>query len=70
VIGDPVQAPRCPRCGANMVERFRHRDGNLFWGCPQYPDCRGTYPWNEPGDRESFDPDPRGQDDMDLGQKD
>jgi ssDNA-binding Zn-finger/Zn-ribbon topoisomerase 1 len=66
VIGDPVQSPRCPRCGADMVERFRWRDGNLFWGCSQYPSCRGTYPWDD----QRFDPDPRGPDDMDLGQKD
>lgn len=34
-------APKCPECGKNMVER-KTRDGREFWGCPGYPECRGT----------------------------
>lgn len=34
------EAPECPQCGMSMVIR----DGKYgeFWGCQQYPDCRGT----------------------------
>ncbi len=34
--------PPCPRCGTPMVTRTSKRDGGAFWGCPQYPKCRGT----------------------------
>jgi restriction system protein len=40
-------APACPKCGATMVERMAKRgtkSGQPFWGCPRYPDCRGTRP--------------------------
>jgi restriction system protein len=41
----PTQAiaiPNCPNCGALMVKRTNRRSGDAFWGCPQYPSCRGT----------------------------
>jgi ssDNA-binding Zn-finger/Zn-ribbon topoisomerase 1 len=44
--------PACPLCGKNMVLRTRNRDQHVFWGCVQYPDCRGTRPEYVP------DPDP------------
>lgn len=34
--------PTCPECTARMVRRRNRRDGNEFWGCLKYPDCRGT----------------------------
>ena len=37
----------CPQCGSPMVLRTARRgpsSGNSFWGCPRYPDCRGTRP--------------------------
>jgi len=34
--------PACPRCGSQMVKRRNRRIGNEFWGCPEYPSCRGT----------------------------
>lgn len=34
--------PYCPDCGAKMVLRTRRYDGVKFWGCTQYPECRGT----------------------------
>lgn len=43
-----VQAPACPRCAKPMVLRTArqgHRAGQAFWGCPDYPDCRGTRPF-------------------------
>lgn len=36
--------PSCPKCGAGMVQRTARsgaNTGNLFWGCPNYPQCRG-----------------------------
>ena len=39
-VDDP--APRCPRCGAEMRKRFRRLDSKPFYGCSQYPDCKGT----------------------------
>jgi restriction system protein len=37
--------PFCPFCGKAMVIRTARRGqnvGNKFWGCPDYPKCRGT----------------------------
>ena len=37
--------PSCPRCGASMIQRVARRGANAgykFWGCSQYPSCRGT----------------------------
>ena len=37
--------PFCPFCGKAMVIRTARRGqnaGNKFWGCPDYPVCRGT----------------------------
>lgn len=42
---EPTQAnamPNCPSCGALMVKRTNRRTGDVFWGCPEYPSCRGT----------------------------
>jgi hypothetical protein len=38
-------APHCPTCNRVMVVRKARRgtrQGSSFWGCPAYPDCRGT----------------------------
>lgn len=40
----PVAQPRCPQCNALMVLRTASRgpnQGGQFWGCPNYPRCRG-----------------------------
>jgi ssDNA-binding Zn-finger/Zn-ribbon topoisomerase 1 len=40
-----AQVPDCPRCGSAMVLRTASRGPHLgedFWGCPRYPECRGT----------------------------
>src|SRR6266487_6106715 len=37
-------APRCPKCGNEMILRTAKRgdnQGGKFWGCSKYPDCRG-----------------------------
>ena len=39
--------PACPTCGSTMTRRVAKRGrsaGETFWGCPQYPRCRGTRP--------------------------
>lgn len=40
-------APVCPICQSAMVKRTAKRganSGNAFWGCSQYPGCKGTRP--------------------------
>jgi|SRR5438270_3287486 len=37
----------CPVCHSQMIKREARRGsraGHEFWGCPNYPDCRGTRP--------------------------
>lgn len=37
--------PLCPKCNRPMKKRFAQQGanaGNYFWGCPAYPDCKGT----------------------------
>jgi ssDNA-binding Zn-finger/Zn-ribbon topoisomerase 1 len=49
--------PYCPDCGAQMRLR-RPRTGQnwkAFWGCSQYPECRGIRNIDENGDPESDD---------------
>jgi restriction system protein len=39
--------PCCPKCGAAMTIRVAHRgvhQGERFYGCTNYPGCRGTRP--------------------------
>ena len=38
-------APLCPLCGSEMKKRTAKKGrnaGNKFWGCSQYPNCRGV----------------------------
>lgn len=40
-----ANTPDCPLCGKLMVRRTAKRGqnhGNQFWGCPNYPKCKGT----------------------------
>jgi restriction system protein len=43
-----VQTPNtqvtCPTCDANMVLRKNRSSGAGFWGCVNYPQCKGTKP--------------------------
>ncbi|MGP4716503.1 NERD domain-containing protein [Psychrobacter sp. T6-6] len=42
---DIDQAPTCPRCNGEMVERTAKkgaRQGQSFYGCAQFPKCRGV----------------------------
>lgn len=41
-------APLCPKCDREMVLRTAKRgssQGGHFWGCPDYPNCRGVLPY-------------------------
>lgn len=43
-VAKPV-APTCPRCAQSMVRRTAKKGANAgqeFWGCSDYPRCRGT----------------------------
>ena len=33
---------QCPTCGGPMVSRKNTRSGQRFWGCQDYPKCKGT----------------------------
>ncbi len=41
---DEESSPRCPKCGSEMILRTAKRgdnQGEKFWGCSRYPECRG-----------------------------
>jgi restriction system protein len=45
VITKPDAPPSCPVCGKAMNSRVARRGqntGKQFWGCPDYPECKGT----------------------------
>jgi restriction system protein len=45
-LSEPT-SPKCPLCGHQMVVRTARRGrspGQQFWGCRNYPECRGTAP--------------------------
>lgn len=45
VVVPTVTSPACPSCGGHMLERTVKKgpnSGNQFWGCAQYPKCRGV----------------------------
>jgi hypothetical protein len=45
--------PPCPKCGQPMilrqVKRKGPRQGQRFWGCPDFPRCRGVRDYVPPG---------------------
>ena len=44
-IEDVLEEHRCPQCGSSMRLRVAGKGANKggqFWGCSQYPKCRGT----------------------------
>ena len=40
-VSNTQAVPHCPRCGAAMRLRHRHSDNAPFYGCSNYPKCRG-----------------------------
>ena len=64
---EPV--PDCPKCGRPMVRRTARRGANAgseFWGCSEYPRCRGIVqhqpPVDAPADEDAPAPDLEAQD--------
>ena len=45
----PEDAPECPNCGVAMQLRRSRQDNQAFWGCSEYPGCRGTRPVRQGG---------------------
>ena len=43
--GQETNVPLCPECNAEMVVRERSWDRAKFYGCPNFPNCRGTRPY-------------------------
>jgi restriction system protein len=44
-LAGPESIPQCPTCHGPMVKRVARRGANAgkaFWGCADYPKCRGT----------------------------
>ena len=39
--GAPETGPNCPKCDAPTVLRRTRKDNRPFWGCSEYPACRG-----------------------------
>ena len=37
-----TEADVCPKCGAKLVLRRNHKNGDEFYGCSQFPKCRFT----------------------------
>jgi very-short-patch-repair endonuclease len=43
-VQDEAEIPKCPKCGTDMVLRTARsgaNQGKQFWGCRNYPNCRG-----------------------------
>jgi hypothetical protein len=50
-VAEQSAAPHCPKCGSEMVLRTARsgaNQGGQFWGCPDYPRCRGILPYQAP----------------------
>jgi len=39
--GQAEEGPKCPQCGAPTRMRHTRKDNKPFWGCSEYPACRG-----------------------------
>lgn len=37
-----IEETLCPECKAKMVIRSNKKDNSKFWGCPNFPKCKGT----------------------------
>lgn len=42
----PGEPPLCS-CGSKMVRRERKADGQPFWGCSKFPECKGIVSFDE-----------------------
>lgn len=41
-VVDETKTFPCPDCGGPMLLRTNRQNGDKFWGCTKYPNCRGT----------------------------
>jgi len=39
--GLPEEGPKCPQCGSPTRMRRTRKDNKPFWGCTEFPACRG-----------------------------
>ena len=37
-----LQNLKCPNCSGPMVSRKNSKDGSKFWGCQNFPKCKGN----------------------------
>lgn len=37
-----IEETLCPLCSGKMTSRMNRSTGQRFWGCNQYPKCKGT----------------------------
>lgn len=37
-----IENVTCPQCGGKMTSRKNAATGQRFWGCNDYPKCKGT----------------------------
>ena len=37
-----LEETRCPECDGPMVSRANKATGQRFWGCKNFPKCKGT----------------------------
>lgn len=44
LLSSTAGAPSCPKCARLMVRRYNRMTRQSFWGCSNYPICRGTRP--------------------------
>ena len=40
---------QCPKCSSEMIKRYSPKTKNHFWGCSQFPRCKGILPYTEDG---------------------
>lgn len=41
------QELECPNCGSFMILRVNKTTQQKFWGCSNFPKCKGTLPYDE-----------------------
>ena len=37
-----IEETLCPVCKSKMVSRLNKKTNERFWGCPMFPQCKGT----------------------------
>lgn len=50
IVKEKQSGQICPKCGTAMILRTVKKgvnEGNQFWGCSQFPKCRGTLKYSE-----------------------